>query len=70
MKRDLAESVQESAQRLRQVVDLDEKVTNLQKSNKRVWTMYKNERARADELAEGEGVAAAALDWDKLIALS
>ena len=64
------ESVQERAQRLRQVVDLGEKVTNLQKSNKRVWTMYKNERARADELAEGEGVAAAALDWDKLRAMS
>ena len=43
LERDLAECRQERAQRLRQVFDLDEQVTNLQKSNKRVWTMYKPE---------------------------
>ena len=71
VERDLAECRQERAQRLRQVFDLDEQVTNLQKSNKRVWTMYKNEQALVRALRASYGEEdAAVLDWDKLKAMS
>ena len=48
---------------------LIEQVDHLRTYNKRVWTMYKNQRARADSLlTEAEPVEA--VDWDTLAGMN